>query len=345
MKYLLSTIGLIGFLISSQSCTKTESDFNTNNTETITISTSSNNVNTGTAVSFTVLSSINSNNVTNSSKIFVNGAEISGSSFTFNTIGTFAVFATKGSITSNVVTINVTAAAPIASFKHNVLVEEYSGNWCGNCPRILHAVNLLKQQTPRAIVVSTHLFGGDPLISSDGNALASQENITSVPSGRINKTTTWNGPHDQNVNQVINTIAASSNLGLAIKSSVMGSNLNVTINVGYAQALSGSAKLVVYILEDRLFGTQANYSANLFGGLSSIPNFQYNGVLRKAVSSLQGDVIPNSGADNAKDYTVNLPSNIANIANAKIVAFVLNSSGTVVNVQEAKIGEIKAYER
>ena len=334
----------MAFFTLTQSCTKTESDFNSDNQETISINSSSLSISTGTTVSFTVLSSINNANITSSSKIFVNDTEITGTSFTFNTAGSFPVFATKGSLTTNVITINVTPTI-VAAFKHKVLVEEYTGNWCGNCPRLLNAVDLLKQQTSNAIVVGTHLFGGDPFISADGNALASQENVTNVPTGKINRTINWTGPQNQNVQQVINLIAASSNTGIAIKSSIVGNTLNATINVGYAQPLTGAAKLVVYVVEDNLFATQTNYSSNLYGGLTSIPNFKYNGILRKAISSLQGDAIPNTGADNAKDYSIALPTNINNVANAKIVAFVINSSGNVVNVQEAKVGEIKNYER
>lgn len=344
MRNTLKNIFLILLVAITSSCSKTDSSINSGNQETITISASSLNVSTGTVVNFTVLSSNNNSNVTSSSKIFVNGTEITGNSYTFNTVGSFNVNATKGTINSNTISVNVTAAT-IAAFKHKVLVEEYSGTWCGNCPRILHAVELLKQQTNNAVVVGIHLSGSDPFISTDGNALANQEGVTSVPTGKLNRTTNWTGPQNQNVTQVINLIQATSNTGIAIRSSVMGTTLNATINVGYAQPLGSNAKLVVYVVEDKLKATQANYSSTLYSGQSSIPNFNYDGVLRKAISSLQGDAIPNTGADNAKDYTLTLPTNIANIANAKIVAFVLNGSGVVVNAQEAKIGETKGYER
>ena len=85
-------------------------------------------------------------------------------------------------------------------------------------------------------------------------------------------------------------------------------------------------------------------SSTLYGGQASIPNFEYNGVLRKVVSSLSGDDIPTSGISNAKDYTFGIPSNISNIANAKIVVLVTNAAGTVVNAQEAKVGENKDFE-
>ncbi len=344
MKYLLNFSFFIAGLLSLQSCTKTESNFTEVGLETITVTANTLNVTTGIVVSFTVLSSTNSNNVTPDSKIYVNGTLITGSSYTFSNAGNFGVYATKGTITSNVITVVVTAVASGTGYKHNVLVEEYSGNWCGNCPRILYGVDLLQQQTNKAIVVSTHLFGGDPFINSDGNNLAAQQGVSGVPNGFINRTISWNGPQYENVPQVINTIQASVPAGVAIKSTINNNNLSITVKVGYIQPLTGGAKLTVYLVEDKLYSTQRNYSANLYGGQSSISNFEYNGVLRKVISSLSGDVIGSSGNSNEKTYSLALPSNITNIVNTRIVAFITNSAGTVVNVQQVKVGEEKMFE-
>jgi len=326
-------------------CTKTDSNVPAATPENITVSASTLNAATGAVVNFTVTTSINNADVTNQSKVYVNGTSITGNSYTFSSEGAYSVFAEKGTKKSNIITINVTQVNSGSGFMSKVLVEEYSGTWCGNCPRILHAVDLLNQQTDKAIVVSTHLFNGDPFITTQGNTLASNLGVTSVPTGRINRTINWTGPQHENVNQVITQIQASSNAGLAISSIVNGNNLSVSIKVGYTQPLSGNAKLTVYLVEDKLLFTQSNYSSNLYGGFSSIPNFKYNGVLRAVVSSLTGDAIANTGASNEKTYSVILPSNSANIANAKLVAFVTNATGTVVNVQSAKVGTTKDFEK
>ncbi len=344
MKYLLNLPIFITGLFLLQSCTKTESDFTEAQPETITINASTLNITTGAAVSFLVSSSVNNNNVTADSKIYVNGNLITGNSFTFTVAGNFAVYATKGTLTSAVITINVTVVTSNTGYKHRVLVEEYSGTWCGNCPRILYGVDLLEQQTDKAIVVSTHLFNGDPFISSDGNNLAAQQGVSGVPTGYINRTISWTGPQYENVPQVINTIQASAPAGIAINSSISSNNLSVTIKAGYIQPLTGGAKLTVYLVEDKLYYTQRNYSTNLYGGLANIPNFEYNGILRKVVSSLSGDAIGASGNANEKTYSLAVPGNVSNISNAKIVAFITNSAGTVVNVQEVKVGEDKMFE-
>ncbi len=344
MKHLTHlTLLLLGTLL-FQSCTKTESDFTPIEKETILVSSSTLNATEGASVSFLVNSSVNNNDVTAQSKLYVNGSLISGNSYTFINVGTFAVYATKGTLNSNVITITVTPIPAAASYKHKVLVEEYSGTWCGNCPRILYGVDLLEKQTDKAIVVSTHLFGSDPFITTDGNNLAAQQGVSGVPDGYINRTIDWTGPQYENVAQVINTIEASSTVGIAISSVISNNNISVTVKAGYAQPLTGGAKLTVYLVEDKLFFTQRNYSSNLYGGLASISNFEYNGVMRKVISSLSGDNIPASGSNNEKTYSLAVPANISNIINTRIVAFITNSAGEVINVQEAKVGESKAFE-
>ena len=343
MKYLFKGLVLVIGLLLLQSCTKTESDFTETPEETISVNASTNNVTVGSSVRFSILSSTN-NNVTTQSKIYVNGGIITGDSYTFTTEGNFAVYATKGLLASKVITINVIAASTGTGYKHRVLVEEYSGTWCGNCPRILYAVNLLEQQTEKAIVVSTHLFNGDPFISSDGNNLAFMQGVNGVPAGFINRTTSWTGPQYENVPQVINSIQAVASAGLAISSTTNSNNLSINVKVGYTQPITGGAKLTVYLVEDKLYSTQRNYSSNLYGGQAAIPNFEYNGVLRKVVSAISGDVIPSSGNTNEKNYSLTIPPNISNIANTRIVAFITNAAGAVVNVQTVKVGEQKAFE-
>jgi hypothetical protein len=326
MKKIATLTVLLTSLLFFQSCTKTESDFTTpppDEPETITIVANASSITTGGTVNFTVNSSVN-NNVTAQSKVYV----------------------TYGSINSAVITIQVTTPAVVTrGFASNVLVEEYSGTWCGNCPRLLYGVELLQQQTTRAVVVGIHLFNGDPFISSDGNNLASSQGVSGVPTGNINRTVSWAGPQYLNVNQVTDQIDSIATMGLAISSAVTGNSIDISIKAGYTQAAGSTTKLTVYIVEDDLFFTQANYSSNIYGGQSSISNFMYDGVLRDVVSSVQGDDIAASGTSNEKTYSVNVPSNIADITKASIVAFVTDAAGNVLNVQQAKLGETKDFER
>jgi len=229
-------------------------------------------------------------------------------------------------------------------FVNRVLVEEYSGTWCGNCPNILYGTQLLKQQTNKEVSVQIHR-GSDPFVIPDGNTIATQQNVVGVPTGRINRTINWTGPQYQNVNQVLNEIKTSSAVGLAINSTInLNGVLNVNVIIGYINSTI-QTKLMVYIVEDNLFHNQANYYSNLYGGLNPIPNFEYDGVLRSVISSTSGDVITVSGNQVQKNYTVALPANVSNVNNAKIVAFLIDTAtNSVLNVRQSNVGQSQVLE-
>ncbi len=326
------------------SCTKTESDFSTPIPETIILSSDANSLLTGNSATFSVRSSTGSV-TTGDSKIFIDDTVITGNTHLFSTEGTFLVYATKGDLKSNSIAVHVyNNVIPVTGFVDKVLVEEYSGTWCGNCPRILYGVELLHQQTSKAIVVGFHLSGNDPFITTQGNNLAASLGVSGVPTGYINRTISWNGPQYENVSQVTDQLQPIKGAGLSISSVSAGNVLNAVIRISYKQAITGNAKLTVYLVEDKLYNSQRNYSSNLYGGQATIPVFEYNGVLRSVVSDLAGDPVPNSGTMVEKPYSFQLPGNISNVQNLRLVAFVTDGSGKVANAQDAKINSFRDFE-
>lgn len=343
LKSLLSSVLLLGLVFG---CSKTESEFEITPTVTkVTIATNQSIIEKGGNATFSVLSNLRTN-LTSESIFYVNDDVIVNNNYTFLTAGIYNIKAVCQNLTTNIIQVTVKEQVVIPTqFVSRVLVEEYSGTWCGNCPRILYGTQLLKQQTDKVVSVQIHLYGNDPFITSQGNTLASEQSVSGVPTGRINRTINWTGPQYQNVNQVLAEIKPSAAVGLAISSAVASGNVNINITLGYAST-TAQTKIVVYIVEDNLFHTQANYSSNLYGGLSSIPNFDYDGVLRCVVSSTSGDAIAVSGNQVQKNYTVALPSNVANSNKAKIVAFLIDAnSNAVLNVREANIGQSQVLEK
>lgn len=333
-KLILSCFTILTILVG---CTKTESDFTEINELVITLTASQTNLITGNSATFNVTSNLG-DNLNTASVFFINGVAISGNTYTFATSGTYLIKANYQSIFSNVVEVVVVNPTTTRKFVNRVLVEEYSGTWCGNCPRILYGTQLLKQQTDKEVSVQIHLFGDDPFITNQGNQLATNLGVGGVPTGKINRTVNWTGPQYQNVNQVISEIKSSSDAGIAINSTITNSAVTATVKMGF-ESTNTSVKLVVYLVEDNLFHTQRNYSSDLYGGLSAIPNFEYDGVLRAIISSLDGDEIMVNGLTVDKNYTFNLPSNISSSNNIKLVAFLVNmNTNAVINVREASVG-------
>lgn len=336
---------VIGVLSLMVSCTQTESSFDDEQIESqlqVVLSSSQTNLVQGNSVTLNLVSNAGIN-LNSETIFFINNVPIPSNTYEFQNPGQYTAKAVYGNLVSNEVQLLVTPAVGANQFVNRVFVEEFSGTWCGNCPRILYGTELLKQQTSKAVVVQIHLFNGDPFITSQGNALAGNLGVNGVPTGRINRTINWSGPQYQNVNQVINEIRPSSPVGLALSSTLNNNTLNINVKMGFSD-LGINGKLMVYLVEDNLFHTQSNYSSNLYGGLSSIPNFEYDGVLRSVVSSLSGDAIGTVTNEVTKSYSLPLPSVISATANAKIVAFLIDGNGSVLNVREAGIGVTQQLE-
>lgn len=290
----------------------------------------------GQSLLFTVIDN-NGVNRTNEAKFYVNNVEISGSSYLFNEVGTFLVHAKFQSVTSATKEIIVNPV-PI-EFKKRVLVEDYTGTWCGWCPRISYALEKLEKETNDAVIVAAHQ--GDPMQFNKISSLMSNFNVTGFPTGIINREASWTYPQPENVGQVTAKLSQKAYIGLAINSSLDGNNLtiNTKVKIGYNYA---SLKLGVYIIEDSLVYDQENYTS-YYGGGSVLKNFKHQNVLRESLTNILGDQIPNENVGHdkefEKDFIYAIPSKYNN-SNIKIVSFVtLGSSKSVLNVRGAKIGD------
>jgi len=351
MKKFFYSLFVFFFLVTS--CTKVESVFDDTNAITndvYRVQANSSNVFVNDTVRFSVFSSNNSN-VTNQFVFYVNGLPISGNKYVFNTEGTYAVYALNNTISTTVLVVSVsnptTSVPPISNtdkFVHHVLVEEFSGTWCGNCPQILYGIDLLKQATNKAVVVGFHLFGDDPFITSDGNALANARQVFSVPTGHIKRADSWITPQYNNLTQVTNAIQSSSDVGIAIQSSLVNTNIQAIVKVRSSLQTLSNARLHCFLVEDNLKHTQRNYYPNLYGGAGSISNFNYNDVFRLSLTGLQGTVISLQQSEYSANLSINIPSQFKT-SNLKLVAFVTDNSGKVVNASVAAVGQKKNFER
>lgn len=239
-------------------------------------------------------------------------------------------------------------------FNQNVLIEDYTGTWSGYCPRVSHAIDLVNQQTSEAVVVAIHRGSTDPNNSSydpynfSAEVLENLINLQGYPTAMLNRTTQWNYPEPNNVNQVIDLTSEPADVGLAISPSLDGDIMSIDVKVKFGGEFSDSeAKLVLYVLEDGLFYDQTNYT-NYYGGSSVISNFEHNHVLRASLSNLRGDLIPEDeySEDNVYqvNYTMAIPSNISVNENMTLVAFVTNEFNAALNVRVANFGETQIFE-
>ena len=315
--------------------------------ESISIETASAVYNIGERVEYVVVGTDNdggTTTLTSASTVFVDNAEsATGNVIIPGVTGTIEAYATFNEFTSDAITITIedNASTP-ASYTRKALVEDYTGDWCGYCTRVAHAIDLVEAETDNAVIVATHVYNGDPYQNSFGIQLANAFNVTGLPTAYVNRASEWSFPEPDNVNQVTNLATGTRTSGISINSAIKGDNLSFIVNAGFGQATNG-AKIVVYLLENGLTTAQTNYYPEYYGGDNPIPDFVHNHVLRHSFTNVLGDAIP--AGETAGNNTYNLkydyviPSTLfENAANVEIVAMLVDASNQIINVNVVHAG-------
>lgn len=240
-------------------------------------------------------------------------------------------------------------APPISGlFKKRVLVEDFTGTWCGNCTRVAYGIEQLLEQSDKVVAVAVH--NGDDPFNYDGieplrAQIYPETGDFPLPTARLNRTIFWKFPVDINIQQAKNLTSNNCGLGLALKSSLENGKLNVDVNIKFAQDYS-NLKLVVYVMENGLIYDQVNYSS-YYNNQNPVINFVHNHVLRSTLTNILGDEITentNAGSTLIKQFSISLPNNITNSAKISIAAFVLDSKNTSINARDSKINDIQDFE-
>jgi len=239
----------------------------------------------------------------------------------------------------------VDAPAVPGQFNKNVLLEDYTGTWCGNCTRVSYGIEQVLEKTDRAVVVAIHngrdpfhFVGFEPL-----KDMISPNSDLELPQARLNRIITWTDP-DTNSQDALNLTSNNCGLGVAMTSVVANGTINLDVNVKFAQNYN-DIKIVVYVLEDHLIHRQTNYS-NYYNGENYLNNFEHNHVLRASLTHLLGDAITTSNFGDifTKSFSVPIPSNIANAENISFVAIITDANNNALNSRASKSNEDQAFQ-
>ncbi|MAT79132.1 MAG: hypothetical protein CMD13_00130 [Flavobacteriales bacterium] len=344
MKILFNKIFFISLLF-LVSCSKSDEQSNqvdiTPSINNIELFVSSGEVVIGTTVLFTAFDNTGKNR-TSEATFYVNDAEISSSSYTFSDIGEYEIHAKVQNIKSQTEEIIVNPT-PI-EYKQYVLVEDYTGTWCGYCTRVSYAIEQVEKETDDAIIIAIHQ--GDEMAFGLVNSMMNTFGVTGFPTALIDRTSRWAAPEPNNITQVTGKLTNKAYAALAIDSSLDGDMLTIKVKLklGYNYK---ALKLGLYILEDGIKYDQKNWTSYYVG--DPLKDFEHNHVLRKAVTGVLGDQIPSDklGHDKEyeKEYQYVIPSEF-NKDKIKMVAFVTEASKKeTINVRSSKIGETQTFEK
>jgi len=298
----------------------------------------------GNSLVFSVFTSTG-NNVTTSTDFYVNSVKIPSNTHIFNDVGVYDVYASYNGMNSE--TIQVSVFPTPLEFKRNVLVEDFTGTWCGWCPRVSYAIKLLKDQEADVSFVAVH--NGDQMTISGEAALRQFFGVNSFPTAIINREATWSGNQPGNLAQVTGEIGKKAYSSVAIESSLDGRQLSVTVKLKMGFSYE-QIRLGLFLLEDDLRYNQSNYTSyysDITNGQTAI-GFIHDDVLRHSFSNIFGDVISgeNVGHDKiySKEFQYTIPPNFK-IENLKLVGFAADfEERYFINSRSSNIGENQNFQ-
>lgn len=188
-----------------------------------------------------------------------------------------------------------------------VIIEDYTGTWCGWCPEGTVILENLKASNPtNLITIANH--NGDALQTAEGAAIDAGLNVTAYPNGSIDRKL-FSGEAKTSVSrskwgsyfaqQAANTAIVSVSFDNTVydpSSDTYSADVNVEFTGSPTSGVP--VNIQVYILEDSIAATgsyaQSNYSSAVQSGASPLTNWYHNSTLRDALGGDWGfaNVIP-----------------------------------------------------
>jgi thiol-disulfide isomerase/thioredoxin len=287
--------------------------------------------------------------VTDASTFYVDGQEVDGNVFSSPIIGEFEVY---GSYTENGVLITTnTVPFSVIIPKRKIVVEDYTGTWCGFCPSVAYAVEEAHAATSDIAVVAIHKTASsnpDPMNFDDVQLLQDEFGVSGFPAARLNRNEVWSPPYD--VSGIVDMAGVDTDLAIGVLSKLDGNILSVRVDVAYENGSEVGDKLVVYLLESGVVHEQTNYyntdeTSPFYQKGNPIPDFIHNEALRLALTQVLGDNIPATVQleEFSKSFTITIPADYQ-IENLSLVAMVVSADNSARNAQFAEIQDDKGYE-
>jgi hypothetical protein len=266
--------------------------------------------------------------------------------------------------------VNTGAACPDIAFPTNaspvrkMLLEDYTGHECGNCPNAARVIadSIVPVFGDRVVPVAVHagdfaLVGASPFEDDfRTDAGTAYDNFFELstqcgnPVGMINRrdysnTLYSHGKLPTKWKAYIDTAilkAPDADIQMVNEYDAATQKVCVHIETKFLNNLPGNYKLIVWMIQDSIIKAQEDYSQSP----SVIPSYVHRHVLRAAINGTWGeDVITTNataGQKVYKKYQYAFPATIGtlavNISHCYIVAFVYNAATwEVVQAEEKKV--------
>ncbi|MBK9799591.1 MAG: Omp28 family outer membrane lipoprotein [Bacteroidetes bacterium] len=239
-----------------------------------------------------------------------------------------------------------------------VLIEDYTGHRCPNCPRAAEQIKLLKQARPgRVVAIGVHVTNqfaapGSGIYNIDfrtalGNSLDStfKVSLLGLPTGMVNRKkvgAVYNIPYTQWGAYLDTFIQKPAEAYIKIENSYEAATRTVTATVTseFLTSLSGNYKLSVYIIEDSIAHAQKD---QLIPSPSNDSDYVHEHVLRGSLNSVFGEQLNTAPVNSTSSFTKTY-SKVLSAAwrekKCQIVAFIYDeATKEVIQAEEKEVIE------
>lgn len=282
-------------------------------------------------------------NTAEDATFYINDAPISGSSFQSVTPGIYEVYASY-EVEGEVINSEVREFS-IYIPKRYLMLEDYTGTWCGYCPGVLEAISKVMDETEYVSVVAIHKTSysfEDPMHFDQLPTLESEFDVEGYPSARLNRTEKWIRPWPHN--QAMVYPGQETDRSIKIDSKIYGDNLKIDVDVVFENGSDAGDKVVVYLTENGILHDQINYynedpDSPYYQAGNPIPDFEHNNVLRESLTDVLGDAIPSLEAfeKHRFNYEIQLDPEYNKDA-LEVVVMLVNSANVAQNARTGKAG-------
>ncbi len=254
-----------------------------------------------------------------------------------------------------------------------ILIEDFTGHKCPNCPRAALTIRTLDALYPGQIIaVAIHPTAGGGLTSptpptypndyrttiGDSYFNTFSEPSLGLPQGTINRKKTPGGQYGiadgdwtDSVNAMVH-IAPDVLLKITNTYNTTSRQLTASVKCSYLNTLSGSYKLIMLLTEDSIIAAQTNGTSASNPADPSYPApealyYKHMHILRDCISDGAGTGLATGAFTQGTSETISaptytLPANfkgmIPNEQQCKVIAFIYNTAtNEIIQAEEAKL--------
>jgi thiol-disulfide isomerase/thioredoxin len=279
--------------------------------------------------------------------VYYDGKPVSGNKIVSSAPSVSTVYAMYENVKSNETELAVVEDKNL-KFEKNVLLEQYTGTWCGYCPRAMAQISDLQKTDNKIVHVSYHL--SDEFAYQFNLQLFQSFGFTGIPTVHADRDIVWQGEVSS-----ISALHDPSRIGMSLEVTGNSIQISADVNIKFGYDFTNSLLLSVFLLHDSLVADQANYynddaSSVYYKAGNPMPKFIHRNVMIIAGTDMFGDLIPSASTDLGAVYNKKISFmsfRCDDIRKMTVVAFIVSGSGDktgeVLNCIKAKVGQKQEF--